>query len=385
MPFESQPDATTAPRSRTASARPGGAGAAVAVIIPAYNAEETIGAAVASALAEPEVAEVVVVDDASRDATALAARAADDGTGRLAVHRLAENGGPSRARNVALERSSAPVVAILDSDDLIIPGRFARLLALPAWDMVADNIIFTTSAEAAEEAARAFAATPAEAATTPLDLATFARGNVAAGGQMRREMGFIHPLMRREFLDRHAIRYNEAMRLGEDFDLYARALLAGARVLLSAAPGYVAVERPDSLSALHRVEDLAAFLACHDGLAAARPLTRGEAEAIALHRHSVAVRHAHRRVLADKAEHGVLAAAAWIGARPGLWRGVAAAILRDKLAARRPAAQDMRPATLFDIPAAAMPGSIPAAPAPASLAATSPAAPAPLSLAGGRP
>jgi len=46
----------------------------VDVIIAAWNREDTIGRAVASALAEPEVLSVVVVDDGSKDETAKRAR-----------------------------------------------------------------------------------------------------------------------------------------------------------------------------------------------------------------------------------------------------------------------------------------------------------------------
>src|SRR5262245_43042967 len=76
----------------------------VAIVIAAWRASATVGRAVASALAQRETAEVVVVDDASNDggATLAAARAADDGSGRLKVIELAANGGPSRARNVAI-------------------------------------------------------------------------------------------------------------------------------------------------------------------------------------------------------------------------------------------------------------------------------------------
>ena len=104
----------------------------VTVVIAAWRASGTIGRAVASALAQPEAAEVVVVDDASNDdgATLAAARAADDGTGRLIVLELEKNAGPSTARNTALRASKAEWVAVLDSDDFMQPGRLAKLLTL---------------------------------------------------------------------------------------------------------------------------------------------------------------------------------------------------------------------------------------------------------------
>src|SRR5262245_1201511 len=97
----------------------------VAVIVAAHNAQGTIHQAVRSALEQEHVCEVIVVDDASRDGTAAEARLADDGSGRLAVIPLSENGGPSRARNIALVRSAAPYICVLDSDDYFLPGRIA--------------------------------------------------------------------------------------------------------------------------------------------------------------------------------------------------------------------------------------------------------------------
>jgi len=48
---------------KTTPLRPGSP--CVAVVMPAYNAEQTIAAALRPALAEPEVAELVVVDGAT--------------------------------------------------------------------------------------------------------------------------------------------------------------------------------------------------------------------------------------------------------------------------------------------------------------------------------
>src|SRR5262249_32894792 len=95
----------------------------VAVIIAAFNPEATVGRAVASALAQEGVAEVIVVDDASQDDTSSAARRADDGSGRLTTTQLPRNAGPARARNVALDSVQSPYVCVLDADDYFLPER----------------------------------------------------------------------------------------------------------------------------------------------------------------------------------------------------------------------------------------------------------------------
>ena len=324
--------------------------AGVAVIVPAFNASGTVAEAVSSALRQPEVAEVVVVDDASSDGTAEAAQAADDGSGRLLVHRLPENGGPSRARNVAISLSSSPLIAILDSDDRFAANRFTRLLVEPDWDILADNIVFVQTAEAAAE--RASVAPDDAGQCETLDFVAFVNGNISRRDARRREFGFLHPVMRRAFLEAHAITYNEGMRLGEDYDLYARALLAGARFKLSDMVGYVALERGNSLSGTHRTRDLAALLASDVRLLAAA-LTPTQRAAVEAHRRSIAARHDLRRFLDDKRDRGMLAAAIAVAGRPATAPAVVSGVVQDKLAAARAklrrATPDHRSATLIDV------------------------------------
>ena len=57
----------------------------ICVIIAAKNASETIDIAIRSALVEPEVGEVVVIDDGSTDTTSDVAHAADDGIGQIRI------------------------------------------------------------------------------------------------------------------------------------------------------------------------------------------------------------------------------------------------------------------------------------------------------------
>lgn len=307
----------------------------VCVIVAAMNAETTVARAVASALAEPEVTEVVLIDDASRDGTAKAARSADDGTGRLRVLRAPRNLGPAAARNLGLANSSAPLVAVLDSDDMFLPGRFAALAdAGGDWDMSADNLMFIGEKQAKEFAVLNTFVTNGIA--EHINFSRFVAGNISQSGRLRGELGFLQPVVRRAFLKRHGLEYDGRMRLGEDFDLYARMLLAGARFRLVAACGYVAVERPNSLSAQHSAADLAALVAADDRMLAGS-LKVPDREVLEVHRAQCAQRWHHRHFLDAKQRSGLVRALFDNRASPRLLVDAALGVARDKLALLRPA------------------------------------------------
>jgi succinoglycan biosynthesis protein ExoU len=269
--------------ARTGTVRPD-----VTVVIAAWRAAGTIGRAVASALAQPEAAEVVVVDDASGDdgATLRAAEAADDGSGRLKLMALAENGGPATARNAAIAATKADWIAVLDSDDFMEPGRLGKLLPLGAqgYDLLADDLLQTPEGQPLS-AGKPLWFRDGQA---PIDISLgfFIDSNVPKASRMRRELGFLKPLMRRAFLDRHGLTYDASMRLGEDYDLYARALSLGAKMRLVPWAGYVSVMRGDSLSLNHGRDDLAALEASDTRLLASGHLSPTEAKLVRKHRFS---------------------------------------------------------------------------------------------------
>jgi succinoglycan biosynthesis protein ExoU len=258
----------------------------VAVIIAAWRASATIGRAVSSALGQCETAEVVVVDDCSNDegATIAAANAADDGTGRLKVIGLDVNSGPSRARNVAIAASRAPWIAILDSDDFLEPGRLAALLALAheGYDLIADDLMQTPEGKPASEGKPLWFRD--NRAPIDVNFSLFIASNMPRADRHRSEMGFLKPLMRRSFLERHRLGYNEAMRLGEDYDLYARALSLGGRMRLIPYAGYVSVWRMTSLSARQSRADLCEFEASDDRLLTSDNLADAEKWLVREHR-----------------------------------------------------------------------------------------------------
>ncbi|NVD42963.1 glycosyltransferase family 2 protein [Ensifer sp. HO-A22] len=299
----------------------------VCVIIAAKNAAETIARAVASALAEPETAEIIVIDDGSSDATASAALSAADDTGRLNIVRFERNRGPAAARNHAIAISRSPILAILDADDFFLPGRLAQLVDVPDWDFVADNIAFMDEAAAASAAVDVGRFQPEPRL---LDLTGFVEGNISRRGVRRGEIGFLKPLMRRDFLLTHQLAYNEALRLGEDYDLYLRALAKGARYKIIHSCGYAAIVRGNSLSGSHRTEDLRRLYEADRVILADNRLSAEAAAVIRRHERHIRGRYEHRRFLDIKREGGPIAAISYLLGKPAAFSAVAGGIFADK-------------------------------------------------------
>jgi succinoglycan biosynthesis protein ExoU len=276
----------------------------VCVIIAARNAHATIARAVGSALAEAAVGEVVVVDDGSTDDTAAVARSADDGSGRLQVLHLPHNLGPAAARNRGMRASSAPFLTVLDADDYWLPGRLTALLTeMKDHDFVADDLLRVV--EGHEDEAPTTLIDGAMGLPADLTLAQFALGNVSRKGRDRQELGFLKPLMRRAFLQEHHLVYDEDLRLGEDFVLYARALARGARFRLVPACGYVAVERAASISGSHGAAELAALAKASRRLMREPGLSPRDRAALAAHGRHVRFKLHFHRVLAVRRRRGM--------------------------------------------------------------------------------
>jgi hypothetical protein len=102
----------------------------LSVLVPCWNAEASVEAAVASVLELRSVAlECIVVDDGSTDRTAeiVAGLAASDP--RVRLIRLPENAGVSAARNRGLDSIRGDWLTMLDADDRFTPGGLERLAA----------------------------------------------------------------------------------------------------------------------------------------------------------------------------------------------------------------------------------------------------------------
>jgi glycosyltransferase involved in cell wall biosynthesis len=98
------------------------------IVMPAYNAEAWIGAAIDSVLAQTRADwELIVVDDGSTDGTVAAVHARPDPRIRLMKGRHA---GAAAARNIALEQVRGSLLCLLDADDLLTPDSLAARAAV---------------------------------------------------------------------------------------------------------------------------------------------------------------------------------------------------------------------------------------------------------------
>lgn len=109
----------------------------VSVIMPCWNAENTILIAVQSIASQTRLPEeVILVDDASTDTTAAVVERLPDLFPQLdfkIVH-LDSNVGPGPARNIAWDLATSPYLAFLDADDVWHHRKLERQLPIIIQD-----------------------------------------------------------------------------------------------------------------------------------------------------------------------------------------------------------------------------------------------------------
>lgn len=102
----------------------------VSVVMPAFNAAQTVAASIKSVMAQIEPSwELLVVDDGSTDDTSNVVERYADQDARIRLLRTSGRQGAAAARNVALATASGRWIAFLDSDDLWAPEKLTRQLA----------------------------------------------------------------------------------------------------------------------------------------------------------------------------------------------------------------------------------------------------------------
>lgn len=195
----------------------------ITVTMVARNAAPTVGRAVKSALAAG-AGRILLVDDASTDETAAAAKQA----GGDAL-RLVRNDTPvsvAHVRGLALDHIETPYALWLDADDELAPGHI-EALAAPLFAGIADIALGAAhliDGETGEE-------------IKPLPIPDFMLAPGAAWRSFERNWyPSLHAAFRTDFA--RNVGYDPAFECAEDYDFLLRCLTAGARIEAVPQAGY---------------------------------------------------------------------------------------------------------------------------------------------------
>jgi glycosyltransferase involved in cell wall biosynthesis len=188
---------------------------AVSVVIPAFNAQQTIGATLDSLRAQSMTRwEAIIVDDGSTDATAKVVERYAASDPRITLRRQA-NAGKSVARNVAIAAAAHPWLLSLDADDTIHPTTLARVRDALLSDATLDAVHYGWAV--VDSAGRFLTEERCEAEGDLFDL--FARRCAFP----------IHACVVRRSLVEAIGGFDPAMRNGEDWPVWQRIARRGAR------------------------------------------------------------------------------------------------------------------------------------------------------------
>jgi glycosyltransferase involved in cell wall biosynthesis len=210
-----------------------GASVRVSIIIPAYNAEKYVGAAITSSLTQTyRDVEVVVVDDGSTDRTSSIA----EGYGPLLTLVRQENRGLSAARNAGISAATGSVIVLCDSDDFLLPTHVEQAVSLlegapKTW--VTSEAMLLPQGEFNPRRGVLWAGT----VPPGKQLEVMTEGNFVS----------IFSTFPREMFDEVG-GFDESLRTCEDWDLWLRALLAGWRVTFQTVPTALYRWAPTSMS-----------------------------------------------------------------------------------------------------------------------------------------
>jgi glycosyltransferase involved in cell wall biosynthesis len=190
---------------------------AISVIVPAHNAERSLGRAIASVRAQTQpVFETLVVDDGSTDRTVeILTALADDDSNSVRVLRQPQRGAAA-ARNAGIRAAHGDLIAFLDDDDWWEPEKTARQLSLMAEHQA--PLSFTGGRRI-------------NGVTTQLLVLPDwpqAWQDAVHNLLMHDEISTSSVIVERQLLFKAGL-FNEHLGLGEDYDLWLRIVLSGHR------------------------------------------------------------------------------------------------------------------------------------------------------------
>lgn len=204
----------------------------VSVIVAAWNAAKTIERCAESIMAQQKVSvELIIVDDCSADNTAHVVAELQKRYPQIIFFRNVVNGGPSIARNKALELATGEWIAVVDADDTIQPSRLHAMVEAAQQshaDIVFDDLALTRENQSGGAHKRLIGKAHAFRVQGEWAIGSYTALNKPYESPV--VIGFLKPLFRRSFLEKHGLRYNGELYNSEDYILILECLIHGAKI-----------------------------------------------------------------------------------------------------------------------------------------------------------
>lgn len=180
------------------------------IIIPVYNAEKYIEATINSIKKQNyKNWKLILIDDCSTDKTREICQKLSTSDSKITYIKLKQNQGPSVARNVGIERSTAEYLSFIDSDDAIEPDYLSRLVTT-AERYKADIVWCNYYEETPDKIEKRTHNLPQAPLETKQAMSFFIEGREGLGSMCNK-------LYRRSFVETHHCRLNPNRAHGEDW------------------------------------------------------------------------------------------------------------------------------------------------------------------------
>ena len=178
----------------------------ISVVMAAFNAEKYVGAAVESILAQTFTDfELIAIDDGSTDNTLAILKSFTDC--RVRVIDNSANFGLAKSLNVGIAKSTAPLIARQDADDLSVPTRLEKQVAF-----MTQNPDIALLGTGRKTMIKNGDVVPHKSKQVPPTFVAMLKSNLFVHGSV---------MIRKTILDKIG-GYNEAFRECEDYNLWLR-------------------------------------------------------------------------------------------------------------------------------------------------------------------
>ena len=212
----------------------------ISVIVPVYKAEAYITRCVDSILSQTFTDfELILVDDGSPDRSGIICDeyAQQDSRVRV-IHK--PNGGVSSARNTGLDSAYGRWITFVDSDDYVTECYLEHLFH-PNYDMcVSGHIHYVENTK--------------QVLTKGLSTQTVSKLDSETFSELIEQNGKYWLLFcwgrlyRRDILEQNSIRFDQSIKIGEDYIFFIQYLTYCQNILLSSDTGYIHTDRTGTLS-----------------------------------------------------------------------------------------------------------------------------------------